>query len=160
MADNAALAAAILALTNVLATIRAPPPPAAPVPVFDPFDSADPFDLSTRAGSTAYSTISAPLDEVWDGHVATFPSFIVALRLRGEEGKWNAAAPQGILTFPSATAGVTNNILTDYHSVTDTQITTARAARVDQRAIQIAKAMFNCIKSWEYAYSFRWYCII
>ena len=145
MTDNAALAAAILALTNVIATMRQPAP--APTPVFDPFDSTKPFDLSTRAGSTAYSTISAPLDEVWDGHVATFPSFIVALRLRSEEGKWNATAPQGILTFPTGTTGVSNNILTDYHSVTDAQIETARDARTDQRAIQNAKAMFKCIKS-------------
>ena len=146
MADNDALAAAIIALTNVLQTIRAPPAPIAPKPVFDPFDSNDPFDLSTRAGSTAYTTISAPLDEIWDGHVSTFPSFIVALRLRGEEGKWNAPAPHGILSFPTGVGAATNNILTDYHSVTEAQIVTARTARVDQRAIQNAKAMFNCVK--------------
>ena len=145
MSDNASLAEAILALTNVIATMRQPAP--ASTPVFDPFDSTEPFDLSTRAGSAAYTTISAPLDEVWDGHVATFPSFIVALRLRSEEGGWNATAPQGILTFPTDTTGITNNILTDYHSITDAQIETARAARVDQRAIQNSKAMFKCIKS-------------
>ena len=129
MTDNAALAAAILALTNVIATMRQPAP--APTPVFDPFDSTKPFDLSTRAGSTAYTTISAPLDEIWDDHIADFPSFIVALRLRSEEGKWNATGPQGILTFPTGTTGVSNNILTNYHSITDAQIETARDARVD-----------------------------
>ena len=93
-----------------------------------------------------YTTISALLDEIWDGHVATFPSFIVALRLRSQEGKWNAAAPHGILSFPTGVGTATNNILTDYHSIADAQIVTARTARVDQRSIQNAKAMFNCVK--------------
>jgi len=66
MADNAALAAAIFVLTNVLQKIRAPPAPVASTPVFDHFDSNDPFDPSTRAGSAAYTTISAPLDKIWD----------------------------------------------------------------------------------------------
>lgn len=55
--------------------------------------------------------------------------------------------PHGILIFPTAVVNVTNNILTDYHSIIDAQITAARAAQHNRRAIQNAKAMFNCIKS-------------
>ena len=101
--------------------MRAPPP--TPAAVSDTFDLNKHFDLSTRAGSSAYTTISASLDNLKDGNVSTFPSFIVELCLRAEEGKWNTAAPQVILeidtTFAGAVVSVTKNILTDYHSVTD-----------------------------------------
>ena len=51
MADNAALAAAITAISNTIATLR-PAPPAAVV--FDPFAEDQPFNLSTRIGYQAY----------------------------------------------------------------------------------------------------------
>ena len=40
-----------------------------------------------------------------------------------------------------------NKNLTNYHLVTDAQITAARTARIDNRANQNAKAMVKCIKS-------------
>jgi hypothetical protein len=55
--------------------------------------------------------------------------------------KWNAADPQGILTF----AG--HNLLTHYHSVTDEDIANARTTRVDPRAIQNTPALYKCLKS-------------
>ena len=145
MADSAnmiAMTAAITALTNMIATIRAP---ARPPPVHDPVQEDIPFDLSTRAASQAYTEICAPLKDEWDGHVETFPSFIVSLQDRAAEGKWNAAAPNGILTF--GTAPAEHNILTNYHSVTDAAITAAHTARRDIRAIQNSTAMFKCIKA-------------
>ena len=65
---------------------------------------------------------------------------MVKLRLRAAEVKWNAEAPHGILTI-----GI-NNLLTDYHSITDTEITSARTNRSDNRVIQNSRAMLNCVK--------------
>ena len=137
-ANAAALAAAITALTNDIALIRPPAPTAA---VFDPFQEDQPYNLASRSGFQAYKDMSAPLDEIWDGTVAAFPSFVVSLRLRAEEGKWNAASPHGILTVDG------QDILKDYHSITDTQVEAAQVARIDTRAIQNAACMYKCIKS-------------
>ena len=137
-ANAAALTAAITALTNAIALIRAP----APAPqVFDPFQADVPYNLASRLGSQAYADVSAPLDDIWDGTVNSFPSFVVALSLRAEEAKWNAAAPNGILDING------KNMLTEYHSITEVDITTARTNRVDTRAIQNSRAMFQCVKS-------------
>ena len=86
MADATALAAAITALTNAIALIRLPPP--TPV-VYNPFTEDQPFNLATQTGAQSYNDISAPLDEkdIWDGDVATFPTFILALRIRAIKGK-------------------------------------------------------------------------
>ena len=54
-----AMTAAITALTNMIATIRAP---AGPPLVHDPVQCNVPFDLSTRAASQAYTEICAPLN--------------------------------------------------------------------------------------------------
>ena len=69
---NAAIAAALhaLAMTRHGTT-----------KVHHPFPMNDPFNLDTQSGSTAYITISAPLDEIWDGEVNTFP-FIHCSTLR------------------------------------------------------------------------------
>ena len=140
MADATALATAIMALTNAIALIRPPPPTPA---VYDPFTEDQPFNLATRTGAQSYNEISAPLDEkdIWDGDVATFPTFILALRIRATEGKWYATAPHGILTI----AG--KDMLSEYHSITDAEIETTRTARTDPRAIQNSRALFQCLKS-------------
>lgn len=151
MAGNVDLAAAIALLVQA---INGMPRAAAPPPqVFDPFASNAAFDLSSRSGSSAYATISAPLDDIWNGDTSTFPSFVVSLRIRAKEGKWDAAgttdAATGITT-PNPTnildvAG--RNILTDYHSISDADILAATTARRNDRGIQNSKAMFSCIKS-------------
>ena len=138
MANNAALANAIAALAAAVAAIR---PPAAPTKIYDPFASNDPFDLSSRSGSTAYTSCSAPLDQIWDGDVSNFPSFVVVLRLRAKEGKWDAAGDTGILQVDG------KDILTEYHSITNQHIEDARIARTNDRALQNSKAMYACIKS-------------
>ena len=140
MADAAALKAAITALKNVIAPIQTPAPSA---PVFDPFVEDQPFNLANCAGNQAYTNISAALNDkdMWNGNISSFPSFIVALRLRVEEGKRNTTAPHGILTING------NNILSDYHSIKDALIEVARMTWTDNRAIQNSCAMFQCIKS-------------
>ena len=139
--DNTALASAISALSAAIAAMRPPPPPIIPPPVLDPFASTDPFDLSSRAGASAYQLSSSPLDELWDGTVASFPSMVVSLRLRSRECRWNAPSPQGILKVGG------QDILTNYHSITNANIETARTNRTNSRAIQNSKAMFRCLKS-------------
>jgi len=145
MATNAnmlAMTASITALMNMIATIRAP---ARPPPVHDPVQGDVPFDLSTQAASQAYIEICTPLKNEWDGHVETLPSFIVSLQDRAVEGKWDIAAPHGILHF--GTSPDKYNILTSYHSVMDAVIATAYTDRHDIRAIQNSTAMFKCIKA-------------
>ena len=132
--NAAALTAAIMALTNAIALIRTPVP--APQ-VYDPFQVDVPYNLASRLGSQAYADVSAPLDDIWDGKVNTFPSFVVALSLRAEEDKWNAASPNGILDING------ENMLTEYHSITEIDIATSCTNRTNNRAIQNARAMFQ-----------------
>ena len=138
--NNAALASATNALFNTIGLLR---PTEWPAPIFDPFIEDQLFNLATRTGGQAYTNISAPLndEDIWDSSVATFPSFVVALRLQVEEGKCNAAAPHGILTIDA------RNIVSDYHSITDAQINTVRINRVNNRAIQNASVIFKCINT-------------
>jgi len=151
MANNVDLTAAIALLVQA---INGMPRAAAPPPqVFDPFASDAAFDLSTRSGSTAYATISAPLDEIWNGDTSTFPSFVVSLRIRAKEGKWDAAGTTDAVTGIT-TPNPTNildvggrNILTDYHSISDADVLAATTSPLNDRKIQNFKAMFSCIKS-------------
>ena len=87
-------------------------------PVLDPFASNDPFDLSTRSGATAYEKVSSPLDVLWNGAVSSFPSFVVSLRIRAREAKWDSAGDTGITEVDG------KNILTEYHSISDDDIKT------------------------------------
>jgi hypothetical protein len=141
--DNQALANALQAIANALANLGPPAAPAAPAhqPVLDPYSSTAPFDLSSRAGSTAFSAACAALDDTWDGTIETFPSFIIGLRIRASEIHWNSAQPQGILTI----AG--HHLITHYHSITDAEIEAARVARVDPRAVQNSRSLYKCLKS-------------
>ena len=109
-------------------------------PLLHPFEADQPFDLSTRAGAAAFATASSALEETWDGSTDSFPAFVTALRLRASEAKWNAPAPHGILQVNG------NNILTHYEGITAAQITNARQGRFDDRAIQNARAMYQCLK--------------
>ena len=147
MADNAALAQAMAALAQAInafaanaaaGAVVAPPPH---VPVTDLYSGNDAFDLSTRTGSHAFTAISKGLDEKWDGTVETFPMFVISLQERAQEGNWSAIDPFGIIVIN------THNVLTHYHQITDAQITAARVARTDARAIQNTKAMYHCIKA-------------
>ena len=139
MSDNTVLANAIAALAAAVAAIR--PPAVTPKIYEDPFATNDPFDLSSRVGSNAFLSSSAPLDVIWDGDVANFPSFVVALRLRAKEAKWDAAGDSGILTISG------KDILTEYHSISTTDIEAARTARTNNRALQNSRAMYSCIKN-------------
>ena len=78
----------------------------------DAFEYVNPFDLGSRSGSYAFSKASAPLDKPWDGTIEQLPSFIISLRVRASEVRWNSPAPQGILDINRS------NLLTDYHSLT------------------------------------------
>ena len=138
MTDTATLAATMTALADA---IIAMPQATVNPKVYDPFKSNDPFVLSSRSGSMAYERISAPLDDIWDGEVTKFPSFVTELRIRAAEGKWNLDADPGILKFG------TKNILTDYHSISDADIEAARVARTSDCALQNALSIFTCIKS-------------
>jgi hypothetical protein len=146
MADNAAIAAALAnlaaAINNMNNNAAPQQPPRAPhVVILDPFESDEPFDLSARVGSTAFANACAALDDPWNGNVDTFPAFIISLRIRSGEVHWDAPAPRGILTIDG------HNLLTEYHSITDTEITAARTARVDPRSIQNSRAMYKYLKS-------------
>ena len=140
--SNNDIAAALQALAAAVATFR---PAATPAKVHDPFATNKPFNLDTQSGSSAYNTISSPLDQLWDGAVESFPSFLVALRIRAKQGKWNATGDKVILTID--VDGKNKELLTEYYSITDGAIEIARAARTNVRAKQNSKAMYSCLKS-------------
>ena len=129
--DNRALTNAMAALANAINNFANAAPqaaqraPAANTPVVDLYSSNQPFDLANRTGLNAFQNISKPLDEIWDGTTEKFPHFVISLKVRAAEGRWDAAAPQGIMTV----AG--HNILTAYHSITTADITAERTNRVD-----------------------------
>jgi len=132
---NAALLAVLQQLTHAVTVMSAPPAPAAVAAIYNPFATNDLFDLATQSGAAAYATISAPLEQVWDGNVTTFPTFVGALWERANEGKWDVAGPTNILSFGTKT------LFNDYHSITDSDITTAFNVQEKNRTIQNEKAM-------------------
>ena len=142
--DPAALANALQALTATLHTIKDDPraspaaaSPAAHVNILDAFESVNPFDLGSRAGSYAFAKASAPLDETWDGTIEKFPSSIIILRVHASKVIWNAPVPQCILDISGS------NLLADYHSLTTLQVYNASTARVDPCAIQNARTVYS-----------------
>jgi len=144
MADNATLAAALQALANAVASIQQNQQAQAAhaaQPVLDPFASDDPFDLASRAGDTAFKQASAAIEPGWDGTPTSFPPFLNALRIRAREARWDAVSPQGI------TAINDHDLLTNYHEITTADAETARANRVNDRAVQNAKAMYRAVKA-------------
>ena len=151
MATGAQIEALTQALTNFTTAIAAlappaggggapPPPAAAHVPIHDLYLSPNAFDLSTRAGLDALKEISKPLDCIWDGTGQTFPAFLVAIKLRANEGHWNATGATGIFDVNG------KDLIDEYHSIDDADVTAAKTARTDDRAIQNAKALFKCLK--------------
>jgi hypothetical protein len=151
--SNLLLATALTNLTAVIQGLQgggggggAAAAPAPLAPILDPFASPAPFDLSSRAGSHAFASASAALDFVWDGSTAGFPPFVSALRDRASECRWDATAPQGILTFAVGTPAVDKDLLAQHYAVTEAQTEAARIARTNDRAMQNAQAMYQCIK--------------
>jgi hypothetical protein len=79
--DVDTLAGSLAALANAIAQLSANTGPRTTTPLLDPFASTAPFDLSSRAGSTAYSTAAAALDSTWDETPEQLPLFLIALRI-------------------------------------------------------------------------------
>ena len=150
MTYNATLANAIALLVTVVNSIpRAKSPPHR---VFDPFSSTDPFNLSSCSGLSAYVTVFASIGHIWDRDTSTFPFFVVSLRIRAKEGKWDSSsttnANSNIISNPTNIIDMTeNNILIEYHSITDAEVSVASTTRTDNREIQNAKVVFMYIKS-------------
>jgi len=138
MTDNTATAAALQALAAAIAALQ---PADTSRKIYDSFESNNPFDLSTCSSCSAYDKIFSTLDNVWSGEVDNFPSFVVSLKNRAKEGKWDATRDTGTLRI----AG--KDFLTNYHSITDSEITTDQTACNDIQAKQNSKAMYTCIKS-------------
>ena len=155
-ADMADLTTVLQGLTAVLTGIQAQQAAQAtaaaavnvPPPVtvnLNPFASAAPFDLGSRAGSHAFDKAGAILDSTWDGTIDKFPPFLLSLRIRASEVNWGANAPQGILSY--TINGQARNLLTDHHFVTAAVVEASRAARTNDCAIQNPRALYSCLKS-------------
>lgn len=80
MTDNATLAKTIAMLGTAMkmTSITAPPTHRG----FGTFASSDPFNISPRSESSTYATTPTRLDDISDGDVFTFLSFVTALRIR------------------------------------------------------------------------------
>lgn len=144
---NALLAAAITQLTQIIAQQQQPR-----VPIYDPYDPTQPFDLSNRVGNEAYNNAKAALNQTWDGTTAGFPEFLLSIRMRADDAKWDAPSPHGITHVPTGATDaqgnpVTAHLLTEYHLITDAMVTAANTARTDPRAIQNSRAFYHALKS-------------
>lgn len=116
-------------------------------PHLDPIFQPTAFDLSSRAGSTAYLRACEKLDETWNGAVEKFPAFVLALRIRADEFNWDAPAPHGIIRFPHhADNTITLNLLVDYHRITHADINAANTNRTNDRAKQNSTALYRALK--------------
>jgi hypothetical protein len=144
-ATNDQLAAALIALTGVLTSLQNQQNQPRPPVIQDPFSSSNAFDLSSRAGESAFKLASAPLDTTWDGTTATFPAFIVSLRIRATEARWNATDGTGIMTY--TVGGRALNLLDNYSQITKADLEAARASRTNPRAIQNSKCFYSAMKS-------------
>ena len=147
-APDAALAQAINSLVGFLQQQQQQQqqqPPVAPAqqpaaPLLNLYDSDQPFDLSTRVGSSAFDKACEPLDAKWDGTVEAFPAFVTSLRLRAREVGWDRPGVTNILQVNHA------NILDDHHNLTQADVDAAFVARVNPRAIQNARALYHACK--------------
>jgi hypothetical protein len=148
---NDQLAQALIALTGILAAMQNQQQQQqqqghGKAPVLDPFDSPDAFDISSRAGSYAYTTASLALDVKWDGSTSAFPPFLVALRIRASKARWDAPAPTGgVLSYPVGTLMM--DVLDHYRSIPKPVIDNARANQTNSRAEQNSKAMYLCLQA-------------
>ena len=66
---------------------------------------------------------------------------MTALQLRATQSYWNTARNNGILTIGG------RNVLTEFHSITDANIETARTRRTNNWALQNSRALFKCLQS-------------
>ena len=107
------------------------------------FDDSTPFNMASRAGSTAMQDASAILDDTWDGTVSAMPAFITSLKKRSQMAKWNAPDPNRILTY--SINNVDHSLLSDFHDIPLSDLEAARIARTDPRAIQNSRAMYYCL---------------
>ena len=146
MADAAQALALTNAITSLVTAINGMSNPSsstatAKAPVHHLYSAAAAFDLSTRSGETAFKAISAPLDTIWNGSAEDFPTFLIALRLRAIKGHWVTTDPGDISKYGG------KDIFKEFHSISKADIETAKTNRTDNRAIQNARAMFDCLQS-------------
>lgn len=100
--------------------------------LLDPFDSDQPFDLTSRCGSQAFAAASATLDETWDDTIQTFPSFLISLRARASEVKWDAPPPCRILR--NNINDINYHLFTEHHSIPEDHLEQARLLHLHDRA--------------------------
>ena len=137
------LAAAITALTTAVQAIsanNAARPSSGPV--LDPHSPNVPYDLASRAGLNVLNQASEALDMTWDGTAEQFPPFLLALRIRARDVKWDVSSPTGILKFFEGN----KHLLNDYSNITAQECAFAHTGRTDDRARQNAKSMYHTLK--------------
>ena len=107
-------------------------------PVLYPFVSNLPFEISSRAGSTAFQLTCASLDVTWDVDNSKFPPFLVAIKIRVTEIHCYDRTT-GIIDFNE------KELFGDYHIITKTDTVTAKADRINDRAMQNACTLYRAI---------------
>ena len=107
----------------------------------DPHREDGPYNLRDRFGDSAYREAKQKITVEWDGTISKKMDFINSVRLKAEQCHWTANDPHGICTVNG------KSLFHDYSKITLAEITTAKQARVDLRAIQNATAMFSSISA-------------
>ena len=107
-------------------------------PLLNPYNTATTLNLSSCSGSTTYANAFTPLSEPWHRQVETFSSFIVSILICANRVKWDAASTHSILSVP--TGGNTHfNILTEYQSISSSNIKNSSTACIDDHEIKNLK---------------------
>ena len=113
----------------------------------DPVESIEPLNRNSRLGSSIYSQSILAVTPTWNGDHQSLAAFANALLLRARTFRWSTNGPTDIVTIRQNAnpADPGFNLFIDYRSVTLAMVEQARANRTNPRAIQNAKAMFECI---------------
>ena len=101
------------------------------IPVHDLYASPNAFNLAQRSGLTAYEKACEPLKVKWDGGSTGYPSFIIELRDRARDCKWDTPGITGIMNIPQDASTI--NILHNYHGLQEASVNAAFAARTNLR---------------------------
>ena len=143
-------------IATLLQTLANAPPPQLPQPLqpqlqqplpqggvatllLDFHHTGLPYDLSTRAGLSAYKEACEAIALKFDGAAKDYPLFINAFVHKARKCHWDATNPTGITKYGP------QDLFQDIAQITTATLNAAFISRSDPRAKQNSKALFNAL---------------
>ena len=138
MTEENALAAAIAALKATINDIPCTAPPvAAPGPVLEPYKSNQPFNQGIHAGSLQTKQFHLLLRQ---RSMAPLNNSLLSSSIF----KSNPWKPGSFSWYSPSYCH--ENVLTNYHHITEMQVTTSQTPIANHQPVQNAKELFLCLK--------------